>query len=275
MRARTSARQLEDVAARLRVAVARRNRRAERDERARPVADGVAHHLGQLARERPLALLDALPRQDVIFEHQVVGDRRRDDHQIGASRRQRRMDQPGLGRLQLAAVAPAAFRIEEQVVLLQDLGDVRLQRDQVRGILRVPADRNRAGHVPMEQAERAAEQIDPRGDERRAHAVVVEHERLDEIIGVALVIRGVDDAMGARRVQDVVEVLRLALDLPENGIERMLQRAINRIPLGGPQFLEIACRCAREPDRRARRNRRGGIGAPPRARGRPGRSHPT
>ena len=69
-------RQLEHVAARLRVAVAGRNRRAEGDERARPVADGVPHHLGQLARERPLPLLDALPREDVIFEHQVVGDRR-------------------------------------------------------------------------------------------------------------------------------------------------------------------------------------------------------
>ena len=60
------------------VAVASRNRRAERDERARPVADRVAHHLGELARERPLPLLDALPREDVILEHQVVGDRRRE-----------------------------------------------------------------------------------------------------------------------------------------------------------------------------------------------------
>ena len=127
--------------------------------------------------------------------------------QIGASRGERGMNQPGLGRLQLAAVAPAAFRIEEQVVLLQDLGDVRFQRDQVGGILRVAADRDRAGHVAMEQAERPAEQVDPGGDERRAHAVVVEHERFDEIVGVALVVRRVDDAMRARRVQDVVEVL--------------------------------------------------------------------
>ena len=159
--------------------------------------------------------------------------------QIGSARRERRMNQPRLGRLQLAAVAPAAFRIEEQVVLLQDLGDVRLQRDQVRGILRVAADRDRAGDVPMEQAERAAEQIDPSGDERRPHAVVVEHERFDEIVGVALVVRRVDDAMAARRVQDVMQVLGLALDLPENGIERVLQRAVNRIPLRRPQLVEI------------------------------------
>ena len=46
------------------------------------------------------------------------------------------LKQPGLRRLQLAAVAAAAFRIEEQIVLLQDLGDVRLQRDQVRRVLR-------------------------------------------------------------------------------------------------------------------------------------------
>ena len=78
------ARQLEDVAARLGVAVAGGDRRAERDERARPVADGVAHHLGQLARERPLPLLHALPREDVILEHEVVGDGGRDDHEVRA-----------------------------------------------------------------------------------------------------------------------------------------------------------------------------------------------
>ncbi len=49
---------------------------AERDEGARPVADGVAHHLGQLARERPLELLDALLGEDVILEHEIVGDAR-------------------------------------------------------------------------------------------------------------------------------------------------------------------------------------------------------
>ena len=76
MRARIETRQLEHVAARLRVDVADRDRRAERDERARPVADRVAHHLGDLARERPLPLLDALLREDVILEHEVVGDRR-------------------------------------------------------------------------------------------------------------------------------------------------------------------------------------------------------
>ena len=101
------------------------------------------------------------------------------------------------------------------------------------------ADRDRAGDVPVQQAERTAEQVDAGGDERRPHAVVVEHERLDEVVGVALVIRGVDDAMGARRVQDVMQILGLALDLSEDGVERMLQRAVDRIPLRRPQLLEI------------------------------------
>ena len=140
-------------------------------------------------------LLDPLPREDVILEHQVVRDRRRHDHEVRAFGRQRRVNQPGLRRLQLAAVAASAFRIEEEVVLLQHLRDVRLQRDQVRRILRVAADRDRAGDVAMQQAERTAEQVDARGDERRPDAVVVEHQRLDQIVGVALVIRRVDDAV--------------------------------------------------------------------------------
>ena len=129
---------------------------------------------------------------------------------------QRRVEQPGLRRLQLAAVAAAAFRIEEQIVLLEDLGDVRLQRDQVRRILRVAADRDRAGDVPVDQTERTAEQVDAGGDERRPDAVVVEHERLDQVVGVALVVRRVDDAVRADRGRDVVQVLVLALDLAED-----------------------------------------------------------
>ena len=101
------------------------------------------------------------------------------------SGRQRRVNQAGLRRLQLAAVAASAFRVEEQIVLLQHLGDVRLQRDQVGRILGVAPDRDRAGDVAVDQAERAAEQVDAGGDQRRPDAVVVEHERLDQIVGVA------------------------------------------------------------------------------------------
>ena len=146
---------------------------------------------------------------------------------------------PVFGRLQLAAVAAAALGIEQQIVAAQQLGDVRLQRDQVRRILGVAADGNRAGHVLVDQAERPAEQVDAGGDDRRPHAVVVEHERLDEIVGVALVVRRVDDAARARGRLDDLEVLDPPLDLPQNRIQRMLQRAVERIPLRRPQLFEI------------------------------------
>ena len=91
----------------------------------------------------------------------------------------------------------------------------------------------------VDQAERSAEQIDAGGDDRRPHAVVVEDERLDEIVDVALVVRGVDDAAGAGRVFDDLEMLDPPLDLPQNRIERMFERAIERIPLRRPQLFEI------------------------------------
>ena len=94
------------------------------------------------------------------------------------------MQQPGLRRLQLARVAAPALDVEQQIVPLQQLGDVRLERDQVCGILGVAPDRNRAGDVPVDQAERPAEQVDAGGDDRRADAVVVEHQRLDQVIEV-------------------------------------------------------------------------------------------
>ena len=126
--------------------------------------------------------------------------------------------------------------------------------------MRVAADRNRAGDVPVNQPERTAEQVDARGDERRADAVVVEDQRLDQVVGVALVVRRVDDAVArASARDDVVQVLVLALDLSENRIERMLQRAINRMPLRRPQLVEIAVDAlAGARAARARRRRRGG-----------------
>ena len=153
---------------------------------------------------------------------------------------QRRVQQPGLRALHLAAVAAPAFRIEEEVVTAQQLRDVRLQRDQVHRIFHVAADRHRAGHVTMQQPERAAEQIDAGGDDRRPDAVVVEHQRLDQVVGVTPVIGRVDDAARARGGLDDLDVLADAFDLAENRIERMLQRAVDRIPLRRPQLVEIA-----------------------------------
>ena len=136
-----------------------------------------------------------LPRQDVVLEHQVVGDRGRDDDEVRTVGGERRVHQTRFRRLQLAAVAAASFRVEEQIVLLQDLGDVGLERDEVGGILRIATDRNRAGDVAVNQAERAAEQVGAGGDERRPDAVVVERERLDEVVDVALVVRRVNETV--------------------------------------------------------------------------------
>ena len=66
----------------LRIDAVERDRLAERDERAAAIADRVAHQLGDLAAERLLAALHPLPRDHVILEHEVVGDR--DRHQLQA-----------------------------------------------------------------------------------------------------------------------------------------------------------------------------------------------
>ncbi len=176
----------------------------------------------------------------MIFEHEVVGDCGRNDDEIALLRGQRGVNQSNPGRLQLAAVAAAAFGIEEQIVLLDDLGDVRLEGDQVRRILGVAADGNRPGHVAVEETEGAAEQVDAGRDERRADAVVVEHQRFDEVVGMALVIRRVDDPVRAGRRSDMVQVLVLPLDLAQDRIERVLQRPVDRISLLGLQLIEIS-----------------------------------
>jgi len=232
--------QREHVRLRLRIDARHGNRRSERDEHARPIADGITHHLGQLACERPLLLLHALARQDVIFEHQIVRDADWKNDDVRVLGGQRRVNESGLGLLQLSAVAPSAFRIEKQIMLLQDLGDVRLERDQIRRIFRVAADRNRAGDVLVNQTERPAEQVDARGDQRRPDSRIVEHDGLDEVIDVTPVIGGVHDAVLARRVERVVRVLGDLLDFSEDRIERMLERTVHVVPLRRPQLFEIA-----------------------------------
>ena len=175
----------------------------------------------------------------MILEHEVVRHRRRNDHHLRHVGLQRRVQQAGLRALQLAAVAAPPFRIEEQVVRAQQFGHVGLQRHEVHRILGVAADRHRAGHVTMQQTERSAEQVDARGDDRRADTVVVEHERLGEIVGVALVVRRVDDASRARGGLHDIDVLAEPFDLAQDRIERMLERAVNRIPLCRPELFEV------------------------------------
>jgi hypothetical protein len=104
------------------------------------------------------------------------------------------MQQPGLGWLELAAVAAAALGIEEQIVPLQQLGDVSLERDEIRRIFCVAADGDRAGDMAVEQAQRATEQVDAGSDDRRAYPEIVEHQGLDQIVRMTAVVRRVNDA---------------------------------------------------------------------------------
>ena len=120
---------------------------------------------------------------------------------------QRRVQQARLRALHLAAVAAPALRIEEQVVTPQQLRHVCLQRHEVHRIFHVAAYRHRAGHMTMQESERSAEQVDAGGNDRRTDAVVVEHERFGQVIGVTPVIGRVDDASCARRGLDDLDVL--------------------------------------------------------------------
>jgi hypothetical protein len=122
---------------------------------------------------------------------------------------------------------------------MQQLADVGLQRNQVRRVLHVAADRQRAGDVLVDQPERSAEQVDARGNNRRPDAGIVEDQRLDEIVDVAAVVRRVDDAPLLRGVDGQLLVLADALDLAQDGVERVLEGAIQLVALRGLQLLEI------------------------------------
>jgi hypothetical protein len=124
-------------------------------------------------------------------------------------------------------------------VSLQQLRDVRLERHQVRRILRIPPDGNRTGHMPVNEPERPAEQVDASGDDGRPDAVVVEHQRLHQVIDVALVVRNVDDAPGASGLLRDLDMLVNPFDFAQDGIERMLQRTVDGVALRGPQLVEV------------------------------------
>ncbi len=175
-------REVHHVAARFRIVAVERDRLAERDERACLVADGVAHHLGDFAAERPRPPLRRRVRQDVILEDDVIRHRERNDDGAVDLRLKRRVQQAGLRRFQFAGIAASTFDVEEQVAALQQLGDVGLQRHQVRRVFRVAPDRNGAGHVAMKQSERSAKKIDAGSGDWRTNPVVVEHQRFDEIV---------------------------------------------------------------------------------------------
>jgi hypothetical protein len=81
---------------------------------------------------------------------------------------------------------------------------------------------------------RAAKKIDARRQQRGPDATVVEHERLDEVIEMALVIRDVHHLAAGRGGLGLLDVLRHPAHFSQDGIERMLQRAIETIPLRRP-----------------------------------------
>src|SRR5262245_53313066 len=93
--------------------------------------------------------------------------------------------------------------------------------------------------MTMEQAQSAAEQVDAGSHQRRADAVVVEDDRLDQVVEMTLVVRDVDDSSPAGRILGVLDVLRNATNLSQDGIERMLEGAIEPVPLLRAQLVEI------------------------------------
>ena len=123
---------------------------------------------------------------------------------------------------------------------MQQLGDVRFERDQVRRILHVPANRHRAGDVLVNEAERSAEQVDAGGDDRRPNPGIVQHERFDEIVDVAAVVRREGDAAARRGVDRQLLVLADAFDLAENRVERIFEGAVQLVALRGPQLVEVS-----------------------------------
>jgi hypothetical protein len=91
----------------------------------------------------------------------------------------------------------------------------------------------------MDEAERTAKEIDAGRDDGRTDAVVVDDERLDEVVEVALVVRDVDRPSLARRFLRDADVFFVPFDLPEDGIQRMLEGAIDRVSLRGAQLVEV------------------------------------
>ena len=183
--------------------------------------------------------LHLLPREHEVLEDQVVGHRARHQDQIGLARLQHGVHQAGLRRLQVAAVAAPALDVEHQVVSLQEFRHVRLQGDQIGRVLRVAANRDGSGHVAVHEPERPAEQVDSRRDHGRADALVVQHQRLDQVVDVAAVVRDVHDAPAGGCGVDAVGVLGDPLDHPEDRVERVLQRPVDRVALAGAQLLEV------------------------------------
>jgi hypothetical protein len=62
--------------------------------------------------------------------------------------------------------------------------------------------------VLVQQPERAAEQVDARGDDRRPQVVVLEDQQLDQVVEMALVIGDVADTPRVEGLPEVRKALR-------------------------------------------------------------------
>jgi hypothetical protein len=93
--------------------------------------------------------------------------------------------------------------------------------------------------VPLDQPERATEQVDARGDQRRPQVVVVEDQGLDQVVQVALVVRDVDDAAAPRRPPGDLDVLPQTFDLAQDGVEGVLEGAVDGVSLRRPELVQV------------------------------------
>src|SRR5687767_4083260 len=127
-------REVKDRSARRWIERIDRDGPAERHERPAAVADGESHHFRQLTAERALPPLDLLSRENVIFQHQIVRNRSRQKHEVLNIGMQRRAEQADLARLQFAAITAPALWIEKEIVLVEQLAHICLERDEIGGI---------------------------------------------------------------------------------------------------------------------------------------------
>ena len=93
--------------------------------------------------------------------------------------------------------------------------------------------------MPVEQPERAAEEVDPGREQRRPDPVVVEDDRLDQVVEMALVVRDVHDPPAPGGLDGVFDMFGDAANLSQDGIERMLECAVEAVPLRRTQLLEV------------------------------------
>ncbi len=91
----------------------------------------------------------------------------------------------------------------------------------------------------VNQPKRPAEQVDAGGNDRRTDPRIIEHERLDEVIDVAAVIGRVDDPALLRGIDGELLAFADALDLSQDWIERVLERAIQLVTLRRLQLVEV------------------------------------